>query len=113
MLYVLNPVKLFVPVNETEPPVETALSTYSLVHKTLLAFISANTALHITFFVNVLFPRDKKLPDKSTDAGVTTCVPELFVKSFTIKFPYMVDDFHALNVAIIYILLEKSITKLP
>jgi len=48
-LYELLPVNAFVPDNETDPPVETAVSTYSLVHKTLLAFISANRALHITF----------------------------------------------------------------
>ena len=100
MLYVLKPVKLFVPVNETAPPVETALSTYSFVVRTLLAFISPTLALHTTFFVNVLSPRDKKLPDKSILATSITELPELFVKSLTDKLPKIVVLLYLLNVGV-------------
>ena len=86
-LYELLPVNAFVPDNETEPPVETAVSTYSLVVRILLAFISANRALQLTAFVNVELPRERKLPDKSTDATSTTLVPAEFVRSRTDKFP--------------------------
>ena len=99
-LYELLPVNAFVPANVTSPPPPATLSTYSFVVRILLAFISANKALHITFFVNVLSPRDKKLPDKSTDATSITELPAELVKSLTDKLPKIVVLLYLLNVGL-------------
>ena len=86
------------------PPPATALSTYSLVVNTLLDDDESMVESQTTGKTNVLFPREIKSPVKSIEAFSIISVAVSFIKSFTVKLPYIFVDLISLNVGSLIIL---------